>query len=417
MINIKKSIAAAVFIFTALFIFADTNTADLTKRYLELSQTQLNNGQYGEALNSVTAALKLNENEGIPANVCVIASQVYSKMLSSMKETEDFSRLTEIEGYIDQFPCVADSSVHFKLKEIQELNRLKIEQAQFHSETKLINTVVTAVLAVCVVFVFVFFIVIIGIRRAEKSRQEQTRQFEETLKIVAGMQQTNTQILLGNVTDLQGIGINSLKSAGSSRWGQNALPEPELNDEEKEELKQLAVSCEDLGAKIDSITKRKNNSKNVSELVYKLALNLGCNQNTAMAYFCAAMVYDAGFLAVPEEMLAADVLTEQEKEVIHDHVNKTDDYFNFVPERYIKIFEDAARFHHENEDGSGYPNGLKSNHIPQVSKLIHVAESYSSLVSRRNYKSIMDKESAVEELRSKPEVYDPVVVKALDSIV
>ena len=277
------------------------------------------------------------------------------------------------------------------------------------------HMVLVAVLIISAILVLVFIIVILGIRAAARASARQSMQFEETLKLVAGMQQANNQLLLGNVTDLDGMG--GLRSAGSSRWGVDALPAPEMKPEEKDELKQLAIKCEELGSQIDAITKRKNNSKNVSELVYKLAMELGLNQNTSMLYFCAAMVYDAGFLDVPEDILAAENLTEEQRQIIRNHVNVTGDHLDFVPEKYRNIFTDAALYHHENEDGSGYPNGLAGEDIPQIAKLIHVVESYNSLISRRNYKQIMDKESAIEELLSKKNMYDETVVKALDGIV
>ena len=100
------------------------------------------------------------------------------------------------------------------------------------------------------------------------------------------------------------------------------MPEPEDTPEEKEELRELAAKCEDLGARIDQVTGRKNNSKNVSELVYKLAIKLGIRQHEAMIYFCASMVYDAGFLSINPELLKADNLTEeQSKELNVDHIH------------------------------------------------------------------------------------------------
>lgn len=264
-----------------------------------------------------------------------------------------------------------------------------------------------------VVFVIVFIIVILGIRASARASAMQTEQLDSTLKLIAGMQQTNNQLLLGGVTDLNGMG---LKSAGSSRWGVDALPAPEMTEDEKAELKQLVIDCEKLGSEIDAATKRKNNSKNVSELVYKLAMQLGLNQNSSMVYFAAAMVYDAGFLAVPQDLLEAETLSSEERAKLREHVDLYEQYLGFVPRKYWQIFEEAAKYHHENTDGSGY-HGLAGDEIPQIARLIHVAESYNSLISRRNYKQIQDKESAIEELLSKPNLYDADVVKVLDSIV
>jgi HD-GYP domain-containing protein (c-di-GMP phosphodiesterase class II) len=68
-------------------------------------------------------------------------------------------------------------------------------------------------------------------------------------------------------------------------------------------------------------------------------------------------------------------------------------------------------------DGSGYPHGLKGDEIPQIARLIRVAETYVAMSSRRNYRQAMDKETAIEKLREQPEFYDTTVVDTLDQIV
>jgi len=68
-------------------------------------------------------------------------------------------------------------------------------------------------------------------------------------------------------------------------------------------------------------------------------------------------------------------------------------------------------------DGTGYPSGLKGTEIPQIAKIIHVVETFISLISRRSYREIFDKESAVQELKNHPELYDKEIVEILDSIV
>ena len=182
------------------------------------------------------------------------------------------------------------------------------------------------------IFIIVFILVFIGIKAAQRSSAMQAEQLDSTLKLIAGMQQTNNQLLLGGVTDLNGMG---LKSAGSSRWGVDALPAPEMNDDEKAELKQLVIDCEKLGSEIDAVTKRKNNSKNVSELVYKLAMQLGLNQNSSMIYFASAMVYDAGFLSVPEELLESENLSEDAIKDAQDEIQK-------ITDKYTKIVEELC---------------------------------------------------------------------------
>ena len=464
-----------------IFAQTSSSTADLTKRFLEKADDQYTNMQYEEAFKTVNAALKLSEKDEIPGNVYLLATQIYTKLLEKMTKTKDYTYYNDVIMNLQTYPKINDdpkiqkfirmvqqqqsdakeAARDAKTHEMME-NLSKTQQAgneeilksinesnesMINSVSDKMNTAIESVgektasavrevsenttntmreisktsnktiwiIAILggLIFIIVFILVFIGIKAAQRSSAMQAEQLDSTLKLIAGMQQTNNQLLLGGVTDLNGMG---LKSAGSSRWGVDALPAPEMNDDEKAELKQLVIDCEKLGSEIDAVTKRKNNSKNVSELVYKLAMQLGLNQNSSMIYFASAMVYDAGFLSVPEELLESENLSEDQREQLRDHVNQYEQYLGFVPKKYWHIFEEAAKYHHENTDGSGY-HGLAGEDIPQIARLIHVAESYNSLISRRNYKQIQDKESAIKELESKPNLYDVDVVKVLDAIV
>lgn len=416
MLNSKKSIFALILtIFGISIAFADL-PQNIINRKVELINTYVEEGKIEEAYKNTTSLLETFQNNEVPGNVTFIADMVLDKYLSYLEEQENYSAAEDVEAVLDSCPRIATTGLiqkvnHLKLKaeEARQAEALnKIGESTSSIGTWIILVLVT-VLAIAVLIFAIFF-------HMAKAQAHQTAQFDATLKIVAGMQQANNHLLMGNVTDIGGLG--ALQYAGtSSTWGKNVLPAPELSDEEKAELKELAIKCEDLGAEIDQLTKRKNNSKNVSELVYKLSMQLGLNQNTSMAYFCAAMVYDAGLSSVSKEILEAEVLTDEQREELKKHVENPTETYDFVPEIYKKIFEDAAMYHHENADGSGYPMGLKDDEIPQIARLIRVAESYNSLINRRNYREIQDKESAINELKARPELYDMTVVNALDAIV
>ncbi|MCR5724020.1 MAG: hypothetical protein K6G80_02910 [Treponema sp.] len=457
-------------------VFAQTDSA--TRLMLEKADDYYTKGQALQAFAAVNNALRINEtsyqNNGIPANVLIIARPIYRQVLKTVLEEKNYDLFDEVNARIEKFKDLADDDIKRQIKKIETqyaadiqaareeaakaaraqereedrrsnelliqsmtdesrknndvmirtmtntLNesfdkQAELQERQFSETQKSNHTVLIAILVVCGILVIVFIIVILNIVTASRANARQQAQFEATLKLVAGMQQANNQLLLGGVTDLYGDGV--LKSAGSSRWGVDALPAPEMTDSEKAELKELAIACEDKGAKIDQISRRKNNSKNVSELVFKLAQNLGLNQNTAMVYFCAAMVYDIGFLSMPEVILNAENLTDDQLNQLRGHLSNCEKSFEFVPEKYRQIFIDAAKYHNENMDGTGYPSGLKDDDIPQIARLIHVAESYNALISRRSYRAIRDKESAIEEMKAQPGLYDPAVVAVLDAIV
>ena len=274
-----------------------------------------------------------------------------------------------------------------------------------------------SIIGIAIIIVFLVLLIIVIIRRAAKVNIIQQEQYAQAFKLLAQNQSQTNRLMLGGVTDLYG-GNPSLRIAGSSTWAPaQALPDVTFSEEDEEELKQLAVKCEEIGQQIDNVTGRKNNSKNVSELVYKLSIQLGLPQGMAMLNFCAAMIYDAGFLAIDPDLLVATQLTEEEKAAMKEHVNLAEKHLEFVPKKYWSVFEDAATKHHENIDGSGYPQGLEGDDIPQIARLIRVAESYVSLSSKRSYRGAMDKETAVNTLKEQPGLYDQDVVNALDKIV
>lgn len=343
--------------------------------------------------------------------------QIMSEQAADEQRKQREADLKANQEMIDTVTSTISESFERQMQESKadRIHSKELLERHFEQTQKSNHTVLIAILIGCAILFIIFIIVILSIVTSSRANARQQQQFEATLKLVAGMQQTNNQLLLGGVTEL--YGDRGLKSAGSSRWGIDALPAPEMTEAEKLELRELAVTCEDKGSQIDQISKRKNNSKNVSELVFKLAQHLGLNQNTSMVYFCAAMVYDIGFLTMPESLLNAESLTDEQRNELRRHLTGCENEFTFVPERYRSIFIEASKYHNENMDGTGYPEGLSGEDIPQIARLIHVAESYNALISRRSYHAIHDKESAIEEMKSKPGLYDSAVVAVLDSLV
>ena len=273
-----------------------------------------------------------------------------------------------------------------------------------------------AVIGIAIIILIVVLLIIVIVRHGIKQQKIQQENYVQAFKMLAATQNQTNRIMLGGAVDLYGKG--NLRIAGSSTWAPaQALPDVPYTEQDEEELKQLAIKCEEIGQKIDSATGRKNNSKNVSEIVYKLSIQLGLPQGLAMLNFCAAMIYDAGFLGIDPDLLSSTTLSEEEKEAMKEHVNLAEKYLSFVPKKYWNVFEDAAMKHHENIDGTGYPKGLKGDEIPQIARLIRVAESYVSLSSRRSYRGAMDKESAVAALREQENLYDKDVVDVLEQIV
>lgn len=184
-----------------------------------------------------------------------------------------------------------------------------------------------------------------------------------------------------------------------------------------EKFKALAEECRNLGETIDGHTNRRLNSKIVSYLTYHIAKELNLDEDTAQLYFCAAMVYDAGFLDSPEELFYMEILDKKEKNLLRTHVQRFYSYLNFVPKEHLAIFMAACLYHHENISGSGYPESLVGTEIPLVARIIRVAESYCALTSKRGYHPACSSKAALKELSKFSGLYDAETVEILAKLV
>lgn len=304
-------------------------------------------------------------------------------------------------------------------KEILDTQKTAFESAydKASTENERNNRVLLLVLLVLAGVGFIVFIaVIINLVVNQKNVKTQNEKFVETLKAVAQMSRLPPgQPGLEALPPIYGVD-GEMRLIGSGTLDSDMPPAPET-EAEKAELVELAQKCREFGRQIDLATGRKNNSKNVAEMVFKIAQEMGKDQFEATLLFSVAMVYDIGFLEIDSGLLMAENLNEQQKFEIRNHVKQGLAQLSFVPEKYLSVFADGVLMHHENIDGSGYPEGLVGARIPYVARVIRVAESFMALISRRSYREIFDKESAIGELRKKPGLYDPEIVNALEVII
>ena len=181
------------------------------------------------------------------------------------------------------------------------------------------------------------------------------------------------------------------------------------------ELWGLVEHCAFLGGIVDTHTVRRGNSKRVSQLVYELCE--GESPVLKALYTAAAMVYDVGFLDVPQPLFHAELFSHKERTLFRTHVAHSLYAFGFVSEKWRRVFNDAGYFHHENYDGTGYPEGLAGDQIPRVARAIRLAESFVSLTARKAYRKPLSARRAFRELVRSAVQYDPVYLAKLERVV
>lgn len=132
--------------------------------------------------------------------------------------------------------------------------------------------------------------------------------------------------------------------------------------------------------------------------------------------FVAGLLHDIGKIGVPEHILQKPGgLNAKEKELIQDHVilgaNILEGLSGFCD--IVQMIGD----HHERWDGSGYPKGKRETEISLGGRILAVADAYDAMISTRVYRSAMNKEEAIREIRKcSGSQFDPKVVEAFARI-
>lgn len=124
----------------------------------------------------------------------------------------------------------------------------------------------------------------------------------------------------------------------------------------------------------------------VTTLASAFATQLGFNGHDIERVFLAAFFHDIGKSAIPKSVIdKPDRLTDQEMQLMRTHATVGHALLRRFPETAGEIAE-VALSHHEYLDGSGYPQGLRGSDIPDMVRIITIADIYAALIERRAYK-------------------------------
>lgn len=153
--------------------------------------------------------------------------------------------------------------------------------------------------------------------------------------------------------------------------------------------------------------------RRVQRYAVALAKALGVSDERQIrAIEAAALLHDMGKLAIPEFILnKPGKLTSREFEVMKTHAAVGADLLSSIHFPYPVV--PIVRHHHENWDGSGYPDGIRGSDIPVGARILSVVDCYDALTSDRPYRPAMTAEAALEILsQRRGKMYDPLVVDA-----
>ncbi|MCF8001137.1 MAG: MEDS domain-containing protein [Halanaerobiales bacterium] len=139
-------------------------------------------------------------------------------------------------------------------------------------------------------------------------------------------------------------------------------------------------------------------SENVAIIASDFAEYLNIDDEVISRIYWAGLVHDIGKILIPTSILNKNgKLTEKEYNIIKEHPKWA--YETLKKSSQLSDIAEFVLYHHENWDGSGYPNGLSGSEIPLFSQIISIADCWDAMRSNRSYRDALSYNEAVSELQ------------------
>lgn len=154
----------------------------------------------------------------------------------------------------------------------------------------------------------------------------------------------------------------------------------------------------------------------VSNLAYFVGEEMNLPQEQLHNLAVAGMVHDIGKLRLRSYVYEEKEATLDIDEFRYVRLHPTLGYAILKAQGYEEEVLTAVLYHHENEDGSGYPNNLKGKDIPLNARILRVCDAFGALIANRAYRSAFDIETAISIMIEEIKDFDMQVFLAFQKV-
>ena len=160
-----------------------------------------------------------------------------------------------------------------------------------------------------------------------------------------------------------------------------------------------------------------NHIHRILELTHDICRELGLSTEEAFTISSFSMVHDVGKINIPDDILnKKGVLDAEEWEIMKNHTVAGQVILGNKP--FYSVARHIARSHHENWDGSGYPDGLRAGKIPLPARIVAVADVFDALISARPYKDAWPLDKTIEVMKDMAgKKFDPEIIEAFLNVI
>ncbi len=154
-------------------------------------------------------------------------------------------------------------------------------------------------------------------------------------------------------------------------------------------------------------------SNRVALYAKMLAERLGWDEDGQIKVFYAGLVHDIGKISIPDNIIQKpSKLDATEYAKVKEH--PASGYKILEEFDFMEGLSDGVLYHHERYDGTGYPHQISGENIPEIARIIGVADAFDAMYSTRAYREKMPIDKVISELtEGKGTQFDPRCVEAM----
>lgn len=209
--------------------------------------------------------------------------------------------------------------------------------------------------------------------------------------------------------------VFSFQEIGDIIEQKKKIEEAKIYEIHANEMKELFVqTAEALASAIDAKDNYTHgHSVRVATYSKKIAELSGLSETECEKVYFAGLLHDVGKIGIPDTIICkTGKLTQDEYSEIKKHPESGKDILQRISRLpYLSI---GANYHHERFDGKGYPLGLAGEDIPEMARIIAVADAYDAMTSKRSYRNPIPQQTVREELVKGMETqFDPNFAKIM----
>lgn len=152
----------------------------------------------------------------------------------------------------------------------------------------------------------------------------------------------------------------------------------------------------------------------VSNLAYDVGKKLGYGEEVCYDLAIAGLLHDIGKIVLANEVSSNPMIVEEMKVV---RMHPKEGYEVVKRSGYSHFIQECVLYHHENYDGSGYPDHLFGDEIPFGGRVLRVCDVFCALTSDRPYRKAYDQDTAIKLMVEDIRDFDVKVFLAFQKVI